>query len=394
MADYPRFDYTPDDIRDAGKVIAREMLWTPENESAIRQAFNVANSWRDSHAFPMLSIRLSALYHLRGTSRISAARLKRMQAVRGKLRRLTWLNFDEMQDLGGCRIILPTIADVQGLSITLKKVFRHELAKEDDYILKPKKSGYRSHHLIWRYAGRRRNKVFDGRSIELQVRTSLEHSWATTIEAVGLYRGEPLKNFQGSDEWLRFFTLMSADFAASEACAVPDGTPDTYARHREIRELAKELDAISILETVSNAFQGSDIPLDQGYKPSHFLIRYNRATRKVSVTPYNIRSKATHSYDLAEAPSNKSESDNESIVLVEVGKIESLRDAYPNYFGDVERFKENLKEIVQGAAAISFARTQREPRKPFEPVTGDPRWLSGARFPKPDAVPSKTKKRN
>ena len=392
MADHQPF--TAADVRNAGKVIAREMLWTPENEPAIRQAFAVANSWRDSHAFPMLSIRLSALYHLRGTPRISAARLKRMPAVRGKLRRLRWLNFDEMQDLGGCRIILPTIADVQDLSATLKKVFRHELAKEDDYILKPKKSGYRSHHLIWRYAGRRHNEVFDGRSIELQVRTSLQHAWATTIEAVGLYRGEPLKSFQGSDEWLRFFTLMSADFAASEACAIPDGTPDTDARHREIRELAKELNAVSILETVSNAFQGSDIPLDQGYKPSHFLIRYNRATRKVSVIPYDMRSKATHSYDLAEAPANQSESDNESIVLVEVGKIESLRDAYPNYFGDVERFKGHLKEIVQGAAAISFARTAREPRTPPEPVTGDLRWLGGARFPRPDSVSSKIKTRS
>jgi peptide/nickel transport system substrate-binding protein len=35
---------------------------------------------------------------------------------------------------------------------------------------------------------------------------------------------------------------------------------------------------------------------------------------------------------LAEAPSNQTESDNESIVLVEVGKIDSLREAYPNYY--------------------------------------------------------------
>jgi hypothetical protein len=35
---------------------------------------------------------------------------------------------------------------------------------------------------------------------------------------------------------------------------------------------------------------------------------------------------------LAEAPSNQTESDNEIIVLVEVGEIDSLREAYPNYY--------------------------------------------------------------
>jgi hypothetical protein len=63
MADFPSFDYTTSDVRNAGKVIASDMPWTDETELAIRQAFAVANSWRDSHVIPMRSIRLSAAPH-------------------------------------------------------------------------------------------------------------------------------------------------------------------------------------------------------------------------------------------------------------------------------------------------------------------------------------------
>lgn len=171
MADFPSFDYTTSDVRNAGKIIASDMLWTDGTEMAIRQAYAVANSWRDSHVTPMRSIRLNALYYLRGTPLVSAARLKRMQAICGKLRRLDHLKLDKLQDLGGCRIILPNISDVQNLAVTLKTVLRHEMRKEDDYIAEPKVDGYRSHHLIWRYVGRRRHKVLSGRSIELQLRT-------------------------------------------------------------------------------------------------------------------------------------------------------------------------------------------------------------------------------
>jgi hypothetical protein len=41
-------------------------------------------------------------------------------------------------------------------------------------------------------------------------------------------------------------------------------------------------------------------------------------------------------------------------VLVEADKIESLKEAYPNYFGDVQVFKHNLSRIVRGEDAIEF----------------------------------------
>ena len=84
---------------------------------------------------------------------------------------------------------------------------------------KPGSSGYRSHHLIFSFFPRdEAENSFAGRLIEIQIRSRLQHSWASAVEAVGLYRGENLKAGIGSDEWLRLFELMSLEFAASEGC--------------------------------------------------------------------------------------------------------------------------------------------------------------------------------
>lgn len=75
---------------------------------------------------------------------------------------------------------------------------------------------------MYTYVGRKGRAVHDGRRFEVQIRTQLQHAWATTVEAVGLFRGEQLKNHQGSAECLRFFELISGELAEAESCPVPE----------------------------------------------------------------------------------------------------------------------------------------------------------------------------
>jgi hypothetical protein len=271
VANYPRFDYSNREVKRAGEVIASDLIWTDETAPRIKEAFAIANNWRDSHAFPMRSIRYSAGYFMRkyGLEGITAARLKRMQAIRRKLSRIG-LSLHQLQDLGGCRFILPTITDVHTLVTVLKDQLRHEFRSESDYIFGPKDDGYRSHHLIFNFHGRDANsRLYNGRRIELQVRTRLQHSWATAIEAVGLFRGEALKNHQGSQDWLRLFMLMSAEFAEAERFPIPSSCPDKDERRREIRNLAGSLDALSIFDRVSHGVLGTEVPLAPNYRPTH-----------------------------------------------------------------------------------------------------------------------------
>ena len=62
-----------------------------------------------------------------------------------------------------------------------------------DYIDNPKVDGYRGYHLIGAFP----DKDGDRRLIEIQVRTSIQHDWATALEIVDLFTGQALKSNQG-----------------------------------------------------------------------------------------------------------------------------------------------------------------------------------------------------
>ncbi len=391
---YPRSEHSPEQVAAAGERIASELAITGgQVPDDVRDAFLVANNWRDAHAFPMRSIRASLRYYVRDNDfeAITAARLKRMQAIRRKLRRIR-VKLHKLQDLGGCRVILATIAETRTLATILKERLCSAVFKENDYISVPKIDGYRSHHIVFEFR-RPKPTPFDGKRIEVQIRTRLQHSWATTVEAVGLFRGEELKNQRGDKDWLRFFTLMSAEFAEAEKCPSVRDTPnDPDERKREIRKLAKSLDALKVLESVTNGFRGTDLPLVRGYKPSHFLIRFDHSTKTVRVEPYTKADKATVSYDRAEEIQRAGDQ-NDVVVLVEVDKINNLKAAYPNYFGDVELFRSHLAQIVHGGAVGEYARPPRQRAKTRAPEPrGDLSWLHGTRFPKPSTTKKKKRR--
>ncbi len=363
VSDFPQFEYSMRDVRHAGGVIAGAPPPGPET----LQAFRIANNWREAHAYPMRSVRHQMIWYMRllGVHGVTGARLKRMQAIRRKLRRMG-LHLNQLQDLGGCRAIVPRIEDVETLAVALKDRSRHELrGNGNDYISSPKPDGYRSHHLVFTYSGLGNAKSFTGRRIEIQLRTQLQHSWATAVEAVGLVRGEYLKNDQGSEEWLRLFKLISADFALAEGTPLPSGVPDHEERLSEIRALDKRLQATQTLENLSYVARWADTSVEP-VRPTYYLIIYDNATNKVGVEPYFNPRQAMAQYHIAEAKANKYGGETANIVLVEADKIDIVRTAYPNYFGDVQMFKRQLKNITQGKGARDFVVKPQQLVKPPE----------------------------
>jgi hypothetical protein len=376
VREFPRFGYSMKDVRRAGEVIAGELPWTDENQPEIRDAFQVANNWRDVHAYPMRSVRLQLAWYMRHChiDGVTAARLKRMQAIRRKLRRLN-MTMNQLQDLGGCRAILPSIADVHNLVGVLRERSRHTVRAENNYISEPKKDGYRSHHLMFSYVGKGDATFFDGRRVEVQIRTRLQHSWATAVEAVGLLRREDLKGNQGNPKWLRLFKLMSAEFAVAEGCPEPPDVPSQIARVAEIKALDIELGAIKTLDEISYAVRWTDEAVHPNFQPTYYLIEFDNVTREVSIIPSSAPLWAVEAYGTAESGDNRTGVDSKNIVLVEADKIENLKNAYPNYFGDVQLFKMQLKNIVKGKGAKEYIVKPQEtvvPRPRENPDTG---WL-------------------
>jgi hypothetical protein len=116
MADFPRFEFSMRDVRRAGDALRGDLIWNDETADSIRDVFKIANNWRDSHAFPMRKLRYELIGQMRRqqVSGQTAARLKRMPSIRRKLRRIS-ANLNQIQDMAGCRAILPSIKDVNAV---------------------------------------------------------------------------------------------------------------------------------------------------------------------------------------------------------------------------------------------------------------------------------------
>ncbi len=375
VTELPRFEYDLKEVRQAGELIARTLEWTHDTEDDIRDAFHVANRWREAHAYPMRSVRGSLRWYMHALDLegVTVARLKRMQAIRRKLVRSP-VKLHQLQDLGGCRAILPSLQDMNTL-IGIMRDCRHELRSQSDYINNPKADGYRCHHLMFNYRGRGERRIFDDRRIEVQIRTRLQHAWATAVESVGLFRGEYLKGSLGSQPWLRLFKLMSAEFAMFEGCPEPPGMPPHYARLAEIKELDRELDASKNLDKLSHAVRFTDVSIQPRQRPTYYLITYDNATNEISVSSYFVERSAIFSYGAAEFFDNKTGRNTKNVVLVEADKVEQLKEAYPNYFGDVQLFRAQLRNIVQGVGIKEYTMKPQEAVRARPGENPDLTWL-------------------
>lgn len=376
VASFPIFECSMRQVLRAGEALKGEILWTKEAEPEIIEIFRIANNWRESHAYPMRSLRHEMIAKMRGLEMegITAARLKRMRSIRKKLRAIS-AKLNQIQDLGGCRAILPSIGEARRLIDEIKNNSHHTLHNESDYINSPKIGGYRSHHLIFKFRGVSREEIYSGRRIEIQIRTRLQHSWATAVEAVGLFRREDMKAGQGNADWLRLFDLMSAELALAENCPESESASPRSERVREIRELDRSLHAVKTLRKLRDAVRYTEKPRFSRDRPEYYRIEYNNTTDIVEVTEHFLPIPALSELNKAEEYDNIHDDNRINTVFVEADKIEDLKEAYPNYFGDVELFNVNLQNITEGMAAREYTMAPLKSPPPPQKARGDLAWL-------------------
>lgn len=241
--------YTRQEVNHAGEcLIADEkVVWVANRD----QMLAIINNWRSSHAFPLQSFKMTLLARAKRIDKkaIVAQRLERLPSIELKLRRFKEMRLTQMQDIGGCRAVVRSIKSLEALVKAYERARsknptkRHEFIHEKNYIAEPKVDGYRGIHLIYRFRSKsRRHQAHDGLKIEIQLRTRLQHAWATSVETVSLFTGQALKSSGGEADWRRFFALMSSVIAFRERQPLIPGTPDDKATlTKELRQLADKL---------------------------------------------------------------------------------------------------------------------------------------------------------
>ncbi len=336
-------EYTKRQINDAGNVIRNEHASAQE----LIDAMAVIDNWRAAHAYPLHVIYMH-LRRMAGTREnvLVVERLKRLDSIIGKLSREGRMDLWRMHDLGGCRVVLPTVDDVYRLADSFKKSrIRHEYKRTYDYITTPKRSGYRSLHLVYQYHSDKKDTYNRNMLIEVQIRTHLQHLWATALETMGLFTKQALKAGQGDEHIKRFFVLASSLFALREGYPV---APDTLADEKElISEIEQINDQHHVLETLNAiriAIQHEDD--DVRDKKGYYLLILNYNTHRL-----RIRSYSPSQFDEAETAYSQIEKNRQAsgidAVLVRAKSFKELKSAYPNYFSDIGKFYQLITDYLK-----------------------------------------------
>ncbi len=367
---YTELQYSRDQVLAAGEALRRRDSATgafvdlPADE--LRTVREVIDNWRGAHNRPLVTLRMNLQNHVGhvGPHRrlpIVAQRIKREESIRHKLRRFAWLNLLDMQDIGGLRAIVSTVGQVRELRDRHKqgRSKRQRFIREDDYLDdKPKASGYRGIHLI--YAFDCPGTSWHDLNIEIQLRTLLQHEWATTNEVVGYGRGEKFKSGEGDPRWLRMFTLTGAAFAHMESTKPPIESAKTYGPipatlqelRAEIAALEKELKFTEYVNGFGFGFQ--HVSTDPNLKASYyFLLRLDLGTNRLTITPYRRDHVRQAEAALAKAESERT--DAVDVCLVSVQQMKNLRKAYPNYYLDTGQFVQRLRTLIRDATSSSTA---------------------------------------
>lgn len=249
-----------------------------------------------------------------------------------------------MQDIGGFRIVVKDKKDLMRLKKVIesqKETKTYKIEYWDDYIEEPRISGYRSIHYI--YSIRSKNKKYDGLKLELQIRTKLQHNWATAVETAGIYTKTSLKSSKGPDEWLNFFKTVSSLFAIKEVLPVLE-----IHKERTMHQLmilcyksTKSLQTIPILKGLRISAHHIESDKIEG---DYYIINISFIDKSVNIMVYKRRyfNAATNAYLKLE----KEIKDNENaVVLVSASSLKGLRKAYPSYFLDTSEFISALEKM-------------------------------------------------
>jgi len=269
-------------------------------------------------------------------------RLKRLNSIHAKLVREPAMQLVTMQDIPGCRAILPTLADARNLvSLYETMDIPHEFDHSKDYVGRPKSSGYRSYHLIYRYKSDVRTAYEDMR-VEIRIRIALQHAWATALETIDLFTRQALKSSQGSQDWERFFVLMSSAIARKEKCPEVSGSPSGKQLVEEIRHLNESLGVIERLRSYKRFRE--ILNYDEQKKHAYVVLKTSIEQGEAVIHTWGFDDteleRAQEFYYLQEA-----KQDGE-VVLVAASRARNIRRAFPNFFADTDVFIRELQEVV------------------------------------------------
>ena len=322
-------------VRRIGKVMRDFDDSTAEEQAALSEL----NTWRILHLKPMKlcydNVTQEALIIDSGA--LTSQRLKRLPSIISKLQRFPEMNLYQMRDIGGVRAICSDIDSVYRLRDKLLELDPN--VQVIDYINNPRSSGYRGIHLVQTF-DINGNKML----IEIQLRTYIQHLWATSVETIDALCGTALKSGLDNNKWSAFFNYVSNIFALSEGC----NTQQEYLGHtiEDIINSLRIFDSTNhLIDTIRMyAKTSSQIIKNDTLDKDSYLVLSLQDNSSTRVSTFSSEEQALRKYLHLESHSSHRHA---NIVMVSVNNIKKLQQTYPNYFLNLMDFCDYLNAIFE-----------------------------------------------
>jgi ppGpp synthetase/RelA/SpoT-type nucleotidyltranferase len=346
----------------AGEILADVKNLREPTEADVKNviaAIEIMNNWRAVHSYPLQAMKMTLKRRAKRVcpTAIVAQRLKRLASIRLKLELSREAgnhpSLSQMQDIGGCRAILDSVAQVRKVETLFAEASKKnphrgpQFSKTYDYIAKPKLSGYRSVHFVYRFrSASEEHSCYNSQRIEIQLRSRLQHYWATAVETYSTFTGEALKSNVGSEEWKRFFAVVSSAFALKEKEPTVPGTPATLdALRPELFDLYMRLNVENVLSGwAAMVKDAAGEKAEEVANADIYLLVLNPDTFSTELYPYPREKMADATARYAQI---EKENPDLQAVLVSVDSVAALRTAYPNYFLDTAAFISGVNEVLE-----------------------------------------------
>jgi putative GTP pyrophosphokinase len=365
----------------AGRVIAQFSEGNPEySETDYSQAIETLQTWRSQFLRPTENA-FSCLIHDANQGAVpvvASYRLKRQTSIVKKLcRKHSHYKLGELDDIGGCRLIVNNLTDLRRVVTTIQQdslLGDEGLTKHKDYILTPETSGYRSYHYLSRIA----NPEDPGKNyrVEIQIRTFLEHYWATALETFSEISGINLKDPEVLDRtsaaapkiktYQTVFAYISQLFALQEDTGLISGIPTN---EKDIKSYLQNSAVFRTIIDELSAAQGEVSAPPQASQTGNaklFLLEFSPSDQMINVQAFSDMGAALKAYDEFENPNlspkeagrrTKQKDNNTDVqiqhelelntntVLAYANGRDNLERAYPNYRLDQRHFLEALQSF-------------------------------------------------
>ena len=291
---------------------------------------------------------------------LTASRNKRIETIISKLCRPEKPKLDRIHDIAGTRIIFENIKSLEDYIDILENTelvnFKEKINEDKNrynYIKNPKSDGYRSIHKVFYYSSNipystlnEKSFNLENKKIELQLRTRLQHIWATTVEIYDIINKSNIKtgthNKLETKEGL-FFKKCSLVFEGIES-------NDVEKIKININEIFRDKDLVEIynrLKGIKN-IKNIQLPKTLGSDEVFILITDLNKGKTTFFTTEPIEKNDKQDTFLINASYRRLEEKNTKgeyiLLLLTLGDIKKLKNVYPNYFLNTNEFISILKK--------------------------------------------------